>query len=371
MTQKLLLAEALDILRRTEAREYEIDRSQVRISSSNKYRHELCRLVQAYDSVYTDYIRGMEIMNYVRRCTMNGYSLTNDKLIEMCEGKMKTYMDRCEMVRKKKDNILLPLDQLDQYVAKGLFDLASPLFVLDSTIYAVKHNEPFVRKEKLKDGSYLLVVKNMDSYSLAAPLLTVFVEVIPERGQPQQLKKVVPCQCGWQRVIGVVSPATLSLVVRSKGLLRDSHVDVAFYCLDPATAAKKQVEPPGVEAEKLLAQLPRITNDELAQLASARIPTERLPGVKTHAGSVEQNTVQPPPSLNAPHVPAGKQTPPAVPDPIEVNPAALTCVGRLQRLRNTLDTWPDNGVVTAALTKEQQYVLQSVFALPFPTEIAE
>ncbi|RNF26754.1 uncharacterized protein Tco025E_00988 [Trypanosoma conorhini] len=373
MAQKLLLAEGLDLLRRTEAREYEVDRSQARICSSNKYRHELSRLVQAYGTVYQDYLRGVEIINYVRRAAMSRNGPEDGRLIEMCEGKMKAYMDRCELVRKKEDNILLPLDQMNQDVTNGEFDLGAPLFVLSGAQYAIKHSAPFSREEKLTDGSYLFVVKNLDDYSVAAPELVVTIDIVPQRGQQQRLEKVIPCQCGWRRVIGVVAAATVNVLIRSKGLLRDSHVDVALYRLEPKRAAPAEMQPPGVISDHLIAQLPKLTDDELAALAIPSVPTD-TPAPRPREGAHRQeagNSMEELRALSVPYAQPRVTLSTTVPEPIEVNPANMTCAARMQRLRTTLNAWPNSNVLATPLGKEPLLVIQAMSALPFPTELAD
>ncbi|RNF10811.1 hypothetical protein TraAM80_01353 [Trypanosoma rangeli] len=373
MTQKLLLAEGLDLLRRTEAREYEVDRSQARICSSNKYRHELSRLVQAYGTVYQDYLRGVEIINYVRRTALSKNDPKEEKLIEMCEGKMRAYMDRCELVRRKEDNILLPLDQMNQNLMSGEFVLGSPLFVLSGAQFSIKHSAPFLREEKLSDGSYLFVVKNLDAYSVAAPELGVTIDIVPQRGQQQRLEKVIPCQCGWRRVIGVVASATVNVLVRSKGLLRDSHVDVALYRLEPKSVTPAEMQPPGLISDQLIAQLPKLTDEELAALVIPSIPTDAL-APKAHQGANSSNAGNAMEQLQSLSVPYSQPSMPfstMVPEPIEVNPANMTCAARLQRLRNTLNAWPNSNVMATSLGRESQVVVQTISALPFPTELSD
>ncbi|KAH9586697.1 hypothetical protein LSM04_006133 [Trypanosoma melophagium] len=391
MTQKLVLAEGLDLLRRAEAREYEVDRSQARISSSDKYRNELGRLIQAYSAIYADYLRGVEMLNYVRRCAMENADVNSRSLIEMCEGKMRVYMDRCDAVRKKEDNILLPLDQIDTHLAKAAYEVTEPVFVLNGTQFKLNCKESFTREERLADGSYLLVVKNLDSYSIAAPMVTVEVDIIPQRGQQQKIEKVIPCRCGWRRVIGVVGASTLRLVARTNGLVRDSHVDIALYNLERETAKDTNNnynsnnregmgiaggiynDATGTMTEKIVQQLPKLTDEELAILANSKVPAGALPEkgalLNSHEPKNPKVTMQQLQSLNVPHIGGNNTTPLTVPERIEVNPAEMTCADRLKRLRMTLNAWPENNVMAVQLSKEQQSVLQAAFALPLPTEL--
>ncbi|KEG12612.1 hypothetical protein DQ04_01581090 [Trypanosoma grayi] len=379
MAQKLLLAEGLDLLRRTEAREYDVDCSQVRISGSNKYRKELSRLAQAYAAVYQDYLRGVEILNYVRRCAMESDEPNSQSLVELCEGKMRAYMDRCEGVRKKEDNILLPLNQVDSYVAKAAFEVGEPVFVLMGAQYVLKRKEGFSREETLTDGSYLIVVKNLDSYSVAAPQVSVCIDIVPQRGQKQRLEKVIPCQCGWRRVIGVVASAALKLEAHTDGLLRDSHIDIALYRLEPSslttpsTGTGAQLDTPGAMAEKLVAELPKLSDDELKRLASPSVSKEGLSPPVPHEGDANDADplMQQLQSLKVPHTHHRASSPAVMPERIEVSPANMTCADRMRRLRATLNVWPDENVMAAPLSREQQCTLQAVFALPFPTEIGD
>ncbi|EKF39100.1 hypothetical protein MOQ_000677 [Trypanosoma cruzi marinkellei] len=290
----------------------------------------------------------------------------------MCEGKMRLYMDRCELVRKKEDNILLPIEQMNQDWTSDDFLLGSPVFVLSGVQHAIKRNAPFVREEKLGDGSYLFVVKNLDSYNVAAPELSVTVDIVPQKGQQQRLEKVIPCQCGWRRAIGVVNSAELHVLIRSRGLLRDSHVDVALYRLEPKSAATTQTPPPGVMTDQRIAQLPKLTDEDLALLSIPNVPTESLAPLP-HQGTKPNetgNAMQELQSVRVPYSQPRTQLAAMVPEPIEVNPANMTCAERMQRLRNTLSAWPNSNVLAVPLDREQQCVLQAVFALPFPTDLA-
>ncbi|KPI86128.1 hypothetical protein ABL78_4820 [Leptomonas seymouri] len=339
MTQKLLLAEGLDLLRQCEQREYEVDCTKSRIGSSNRYRSELGRLLQSYDVVYQQYVRGIQILNYVRHTALadqNPRSAQYSKnLSEFCAGKMAAYMTRCDNIIKKTDRILLPIEQVD-LVAKEGYTQADTVYLQDGITYPLSRKEKLLAKEfTLAAGTYVLALKNRDDYTLAAPDVDVMLVVLPQRGsglEPSRVELKLPCQCGWRKVIGVVDAATIQLEIRFSGL-RDAHIDVLLqkWCpidevgrvgspgpaLSAATfdsaeydAANKTPSNTTVSAggghagspqfpassgsthyhthngsnnggaQPWVSQLPPLPDDELATLASYNVPTTALPGAQ-------------------------------------------------------------------------------------------
>lgn len=232
MTQKLLLAEGLDLLRQCEIKEYELDKTRECIRSSNKYKNELSRLVQGYTAVYEQFLRGVEILNYIRHQALDDRNPQtaqySKNLSEFCAGKMSAYMDRCDNVIRKLDDIMLPLDQVD-LITKDGYVPEDTLFIQDGTSYPLTRKENTLAREfTLMDGTYVLTVKNKDNYSIAAPGIDIVITVTPQRGsgaEPQRVSQSVPTECAWRKVIGVIAAATLQLEVRSSGI-RDAHVDV-------------------------------------------------------------------------------------------------------------------------------------------------
>ncbi|KPA83705.1 hypothetical protein ABB37_01959 [Leptomonas pyrrhocoris] len=232
MTQKLLLAEGLDLLRQCEQREYDVDRTKTRISSSSRYRNELGRLLQSYDVVYQQYVRGIQILNYVRHTALTDRNPRNAQysknLAEFCAGKMAAYMTRCDNIVKKTDHILLPIELVDQVTKEG-YAPEDTVYLQDGATYPLSRKEKVLAKEfTVAAGTYVLALKNRDDYTLAAPDVDVTLVVLPQRGsglEPSRVELKLPCQCGWRKVVGVVDAATLQLEIRFSGI-RDAHVDV-------------------------------------------------------------------------------------------------------------------------------------------------
>ncbi|KAK7201442.1 hypothetical protein NESM_000207000 [Novymonas esmeraldas] len=234
MTQRLLLAEGLDLLRQCEQREYDVDRTKARISSNSRYRGELSRLVQSYDAVYQEYVRGIQILNYVRRTALADKSPKNAQysknLSEFCAGKITAYMSRCDSIVRKTDGILLPIEQVDLITKEG-YTPEDTVYLQDGVTYPLSRREKVLAKEfTLMAGTYVLTLKNRDDYALAAPDVDVRLVVLPQRGsglEPSRVEVKLPCQCGWRKVVGVADASTVQLEIRFSGI-RDAHIDVLF-----------------------------------------------------------------------------------------------------------------------------------------------
>ncbi|KAG5486745.1 hypothetical protein LSCM1_08001 [Leishmania martiniquensis] len=434
MTQKLLLAESLDLLRQCEQREYDVDRTKLRISSSNRYRNELGRLLQSYDTVYQQYVRGIHILNYVRHTALADSSPQRAQytknLSEFCAGKITAAMVRCNNILRKMDAILLPIEQVDHITKEG-YAPEDTIYLQDGITYPLSRKERVMAKEfTLTAGTYVLALKNRDDYTLAAPGVDVTLVVLPQRGsglEPSRVEVKLPCQCGWRKVIGVVDASTVQLEIRHSGI-RDAHVDVVFqkWCaiedIDrPSGAASGHgsvVSPstcdsgdynttcksaaghhpkskmggnggaatPARQQPKWMGQLPRLPDDELASLASYNAPATGLPtasnlGLSGSGGTVPvaPSAVEDPwatlASLNVPNAPTTRGAPNAasvmsVPDPVEANPPGMTCRQRLDRIHQLMNVWPSSGVTACALQAESQCFIQSVYTLPFPRELS-
>lgn len=245
MTQKLLLAEGLDLLRQCEQREYDVDQTKTRISSNSRYRSELGRLLHSYDVVYQQYIRGIQILNYVRHTALADRNPRNAQysknLSEFCVGKMSAYMTRCDNIIKKTDFILLPIEQVDMVTKEG-FAPEDTVYLQDGMTYPLSRKEKVLAKEfTVSAGTYVLALKNRDDYSLAAPDVDVTLVVLPQRGsglEPSRVEVKLPCQCGWRKVVGVVDAATIQLEIRFSGI-RDAHIDVLFQKWCPIDAISR------------------------------------------------------------------------------------------------------------------------------------
>ncbi|CBZ23573.1 conserved hypothetical protein [Leishmania mexicana MHOM/GT/2001/U1103] len=434
MTQKLLLAEGLDLLRQCEQREYDVDQTKLRISSNSRYRSELGRLLQSYDTVYHQYVRGIQILNYVRHTALADKSPKNAQysknLSEFCAGKITAYMARCSNITRKTDGILVPIDQID-LIAKEGYTPVDTVYLQDGITYPLSRKEKVIAKEfTLTAGTYVLTLKNRDDYTLAAPEVDVALVVLPQRGsglEPSRVEMKLPCQCGWRKVVGVVDVSTVQLEIRYSGI-RDAHIDVLFqkWCaiedvgrsggaasgpgpaLSPSTfdscdggaaggISHHSYTPPNVSAsdagapahqqpQQWVNSLPQLPDDELATLANYNVPSANLPTVPNRPANGSGTTSSAAPSsaedpwatlanLNVPHAPTTRNAPNAasvmhVPEPVEVNPTGMTCRQRLDKIHQLMDAWPSIGVVACALPTEPQSFMQGVHALPFPREFS-
>lgn len=313
MNPKLILAESLEVLKKAEAQEIECDRLQEAISKSSRLRKELNRLKRSYSSVYDLFIRGLEMMNFVRR-TAIGVGETD--LVSFCEQRMTYFMDRCEALRSKEANILLPLSQMDAEVKTGFTTGEIVATLLPNT--GLTKKIPWRQTVRVHDGSYLLTTKNVDLYGVAAPLVVVEVVVKGEQKR-QNLKKTIPCQCGWSRMIGIVGEGEVTITVTSDAVVRESHVDLQCVRLEATS--------PGTS--EWMQSLPKL--DGLSVIESS-------------------------------------ETVPKPPVKIEVQPQ-LPLSSRMELIRRQLDVWPAASVNTTPLRKEDQFVLQAIHQLPIPTDI--
>ncbi|KAG5511218.1 hypothetical protein JKF63_07160 [Porcisia hertigi] len=463
MTQKLLLAESLDLLRQCEQREYDVDRNKQRISSDSQYRNELGRLLQSYDGVYQQYVRGLCILNHVRHTALSERDPKSAeysrKLSEFCAGKMTAYMARCDSIVRKMDGILLPIQQVDLVVKEGYVP-DEAIYLQDGMTYPLSRREKVLAKEfMLMAGTYILTLKNRDDYTLAAPEVNVTLATLPQRGsgaEPLRVELKLPCQCGWRKVIGIVDASTVQLEIRYSGI-RDAHVDILLQrwasademgrsggagacasgpgpALSPSTfdsgdgssfcksASKASATPnrggngsaaggnmdalsyytPANAATNIAAaqalphqqqpqhwvnQLPQLPDDELARLANYKVPSASLsrgPNPRAAVDGLGASSASAPAedlwatltSLNVPHAPTtggalNSASPMHVPGPVEVNSAGMTCRQRLDKIRELLNAWPNNGVAACPLPGQSQQFIQALYALPLPRELSK
>ncbi|CBH12748.1 hypothetical protein, conserved [Trypanosoma brucei gambiense DAL972] len=376
MNQKILLAEALNILQRTRASELEVDCRQQQVVGNNKLRSELSNLCSLYERVGNDYLLGAEIINHVRRTVMGNDDVNSRRLTAFCEGKMEECMDRCEVVRAKKDNILLPLTQMGQHAPKEGFDLGDPVLLANGNSFTIKRSKPFERTVVLRDGSYVFWIKNLDSYSIAAPKVAVLLEFSTTLGTARRVQKVVPCQCGWKHVIGVIQPVTTRVVVSSDAVVRDSHVEVALYSLKEAPVQpdeKKELKLSEVSSVAGLAKVQGVADNDVAALTEHKVPNRTLPtGPEDRINTKsEKDITEELQSLKVPHVSSKESSAPVPPRPAQEIPQNMNCVQRLQQLQECLNAWPKDGVMAVTLGREQRHIIRSLYALPSPVEIDE
>lgn len=328
MNPKLILAEGLDVLRKGESKELEADKLQAAIVNSSKLRRQLPRLKGAYSNAYDTFIRGLELVNFVRRTAI---TVGEHDLIRFCEVRMTHYMDRCEALRNKEANILLPVQLMSSGAAGSVkegYEVKGCIGRLDAD-NSLNKKAPWKLSADVADGSYMIRVRNLDDYTMAAP--TVMVELALHGVKtPLHIKKAIPCQCGWVRYVGVVGKGLMHLVVSCDGVLRDSHVDVEVLRLE---------EVPKDDWMKTLPRIDGLLSDDADEKIKPDSP--KLP------------VFAPPQQL--PYV--------------LVNPQGVSLLNRLAQVRKVLDAFPSGDVKVTKLDKAEQFVLQAVHELPIPTDI--
>nr|CCC91641.1 conserved hypothetical protein [Trypanosoma congolense IL3000] len=376
MTQKLLLAEGINLLRQAEVEEAAVDRKQLSVASSDKFREHISSLYNDYDKVCSDYLLSAEIINYVRRCALQGNMDTNKRnLIDFCEKQMTVCMNRCEIVRAKRSNILLPLDQMDAYAPKKGFELGEPIFIFKDPCLVLDQKRNFTWTVTLDGGSYIFWVKNLDSYAVATPKVVSELQISVPQKRTQQVEKVIPCQCGWKSVVGVLEPATVRVAVKTDAILRSSHIEVGLCRLkeiDPPTEVDSLAKPTVRKYSCDISHPPNISNDEAVALLSHTVPNDGLPTAKAGGNSgISETDIEL--ELQSVEVPCVKSDAhpfeSAARKYVEAGPLALSCSQRLQQIENILHTWSTDGVIAVPLGKEQQRIIKHAYVLPSPVEV--
>lgn len=316
MNPKLVLAESLETLRKAEAKESEADKLQEAIAKSSSLHGHLSKLKRLFTAVYDTYIRGLEMMNFVRRW---GITANEHDLVRFCELRMCSYMDRCEALRTKEANILVPISELDAVVKSG-YKIKDCIGSLQPT-NPLDKNTPWRLSKQVPDGSYMVRARNCDKYSVAAPKVTIEVNVT-FGSKSMNLRKVIPSQCGWTRCVGVVGGGTIDVCVTCDAVLRECHIGVELLQLEEN------------DPDEWMKSLPQI--DDIAV------------------------------DIELPTVPT---TPPPARIDIQVQPKGVALTTRMELLRKKIDSWPNSNVEAVPLSKGEQHVLQAVHKLPIPTEI--
>jgi hypothetical protein len=337
MNAKLILAEGLEVLRRGESKEVAADKLQEAIIKSSKLRRELPRLKGAYSHAYDTFIRGLELVNFVRRTAI---AVGEHDLVRFCEVRMNHYMDRCEALRNKEANILLPIQLMSSGAAGGVkdgYEVKGCVGRLDAD-HGLNSKHPWKLSIDVLDGSYMIRVRNLDDYAIAAPSVVVELAVLGVK-TPLHIKKAIPCQCGWIRYVGVVGKGLMHLSVSCDGVLRDSHVDVEVLRLEE------------VAKDDWMKTLPSIDDGLLTDTKGA---------TKGRDGDVDD-------AIGGAQLPTF--APPQQPVYVLVNPAGVSLVNRLAQIRKLLDSWPAGNVAATKLDKGEQFILQAVHSLMIPTDL--
>lgn len=324
------MAEGLNFIRQAETMEYELDkRAELIMDNMKKMKKDIGKLVHDYESVYRTYIKGLEVLNYVRN-NVNAQGGSSQQqsasqarqLEEFCGAKMVTYMDRCIGIRKKLSQLFIPVDQV-----------AIPMegFSCGEEIISARHlvlnkgNEKFCKAVSLSRGTYVLTVLNNDDYTFAAPDVTVHLSIQPDNPasvafEGESIKAEIPCLMGWRRVIGTTG-GSVEIHVTATGK-RDAHVSVVL------TKWHSEVLEVSISKAK--------------------------PGQPTPSSAASQNLSRTVKNVR----------------PVAVKPHGLNCEERLELLTLSTDSWSGDNVVTTRLPTETQRFIQDVFALPMPSDLS-
>eukprot|EP00796_Vickermania_ingenoplastis_P010866 gene10866-7532_t len=323
MSIKVLLAEGLDFTRQAEAQEYELDKRWNMVKdNAKKMKRDLAKLVHDYETVYRTYIKGLEVLNHVRHKVAdhpNPQSATQDRQIgELCGAKMVTYMDRCAGITKKLSKIFIPVDQIS--VPMEGFSAGEELIAAHDIVLNSKC-ETFEQTVSLTRGTYVLTVSFNDDYTFAAPDVEVQLRISPRnsagaRFESETVKVEIPCLMGWRRIVGTTG-ASLEVKVKASGK-RDAHISVH------------------------LNEWLKNSSEVFASDGAAANPRRFSP-----LSAAAQRSLQ----------------------PVAVRPAGATCQERLDLLTLATASWPTDGVVAVKLGKEEERFVQSIFALPMPSDL--
>ncbi|CCW71187.1 unnamed protein product [Phytomonas sp. Hart1] len=430
MAQNLFVAEGIDILRQSDAEERELDKSRLRIKGGKGSGEQLLSIVQRYQNLYHRCVQGMEILNHVRHTALSEAATQNDqysrKISNFCTQKIVDGVKQCKRITKMLDSISFPLDHADLIRYEGYL-VENSIFHHDGKRFPLKGKEKMLSQEfNLTDGTYNVLIKNLDDYTIARPEVSVVFALIPHGEDPAESSKMefmLFCGCAWVKTFGVFTnnkyPTSLQLQVRSSGM-RESHIEVHLQKWKPvecdlsANAGEGNYGKPAsigenahyfdnlgnlplkerneaADGEKKLGSnwmdgIPTLGDSELETLAAFNVPHSELPNrdndVKDLTGSPASAALSFPKSndgknpwvalesLNVPHTgDHGRTEFASVPAPVEYRPKGLNCRQRMQILRAMLNAWPSEGNVMLGLQTNSQQILNSVYALPLPTEI--
>lgn len=394
MNVKLLLAESLDVLKKAEERESQTDQMQDRVARSGK--KDFQPVKKMYASLYDAYIKGLEMLNFCRRTAIDS---GDDELSTFCAEKMNSYMNRCEKLRDKESNIL---STLEQAVMSGLnkegFEVGQTVFHVAGS-EPLKQSQPIIFENTLDDGSYQLVIKNLDDYSVAAPIVEVQFLVRGKNGKAQIHRKFVPPHCAWSRFVGVVGSGSVKLRVSTDAWVRSSHVDVTLRQLLPSAnvvvgqVAGESTEGGWVAALPPLPPIPDMDDlqhcddQDVEELPSApaacsaqpnKEKKEELPEAPPLAADrppqpkgpkvIDLPEAPPPASAGNGPQPKGPKVVDLPPREPCVNPAGETVDQRMSRMVAIMSGWKDTAA-TAPTNKDEQILIRQLYLLTLPTEI--
>lgn len=338
MSNKLLLGEGLDVIRRGEIREYELNKL-LEHTKANKGSKEVGKLVQDFESVYRTYVSGLEILNCVRHRTSpkvsSATSVDSDKqLNEFCSGKMRVYMERCKTILETISQVYIPIQQI-AIPMEGYSAGSAILTGLENILLREKCATTDCTLE-LSRGTYVITLLNKDEYTFLPPEVKVALVTKPHDPsvtllEALNVKANVPCGMGWRRVIGTTGGATLHVSITASGK-RDAHLSlhVSSFHSDCPSIMSKLEEKEGEKAE----------------------------GSSIMVSSLEKATRSTKKSLS-----------PSKVQPVVVRPRGMNCQERYDLLMLATGDWESEAVEKVMLPAHCQKFLQTVYALPMPTNI--
>eukprot|EP01062_Namystynia_karyoxenos_P018244 TRINITY_DN16783_c3_g1_i1.p1 TRINITY_DN16783_c3_g1~~TRINITY_DN16783_c3_g1_i1.p1 ORF type:complete len:567 (+),score=171.23 TRINITY_DN16783_c3_g1_i1:92-1702(+) len=216
---KLLLAEGFDFAKRGEAEEQRADKMQTGWLSSKD--RDVAKLRNAYGESFRLYVQGVERFNTVRRYDPNA------QVQRFCAEKMEEFMGKCDLVKDKETNILLPCNVR----ARGDGPLGTLIFERRPEM-KVRTAESVEYEAMVGPGGYCVHVRYLDKPGLAMP--AALVQVVLETAKRHRTKytKRLAAYTQWCRTLGVArsdAPARLRVKVNTDSWMRPVSLHVTVH----------------------------------------------------------------------------------------------------------------------------------------------
>eukprot|EP01059_Diplonema_ambulator_P018147 TRINITY_DN30340_c0_g1_i1.p1 TRINITY_DN30340_c0_g1~~TRINITY_DN30340_c0_g1_i1.p1 ORF type:complete len:390 (+),score=78.24 TRINITY_DN30340_c0_g1_i1:48-1217(+) len=381
---KVSLAEGFDLGKRAELEEKRADAMQQGWMKSSD--RDVAKLKAAYQRCYTTYIECLEKFNAVRRNT------PDLELQKFCADKMTEYMAKCERVKERETNILLPAT-VSMNAKQG--------YVIDQVLFERRPERKLGTKEEIYhevtvgEGAYYVNVKYLDSPSVASPTILAQVVLETARGKTIKYHKHLPAFTQWSRNIGVSSldaPARLRFKLTSNSWIRSLQLHVVVESLKEAADPSLDMLAPPMPPYAV----PRQGNDNMLdvhiptgpvhappeerkeitieELESLCIPPVEGPGWDVGYAPVNPRTLPPPPKFDLTDL----SPPEPLTEPLDaVLRAVGDCVGsgsqvpqhsacpesmmELRRVSGSVSSWPSE--------PKNEELANFLNTLPPPTEL--
>ena len=235
-SSKVVLAEAFDYAKKADLAVQAAEANQQGwLRSSDR---DVAKVKGEYKKAYTYYIAALERFNQVRRTAVDA------DMKEFCTEHMNTNMSKCEMVKEKETNILLPASAVpfakDGYVAGDILLERRPENRL-------KTKEVITFDQYVGAGVYHINCKYLDRPSAASPVVAVQVVVETSAGTSVKSIKHLPAFTQWSRCVGVAAseaPARLLVKVSANAWLRSLQLHVTVQSLLEASSQRTMPPPP-------------------------------------------------------------------------------------------------------------------------------